>query len=188
MALIDVVCADGHVSEVYRSVHDWPQTPPCPTCQGPTEQTMLPKSVRWTPDPVIVYKAPDGFRFPGDPNGISAKMYERMGYERVEIRGAAEMRSFESRMSKTEYSKAMRKAEREQRVREERESAMRSNLRDQMRGMSERGKAIARAAMAYNDAKPRERAKESGFISECYSYDSSNRMESRDAQGRRRRS
>ena len=188
MALIDVVCEQGHVSEVVRMAADWPKTPPCPTCQGPTEQTMLPRPTRWSVEPIIVFKAPDGeFRYPGDANGRVAKSYERMGYERVELRGSQEVRRFEKHINKREFSKAMRKAEHEQRAREARESANRSELRQQMRHFSEAGKDLARAAMANNDRKPREYAKSAEFHSDVYSFNRSNRDESRDAQGRRRR-
>ena len=188
MALIDIVCPAGHVAEVVRMVVDWPKTPPCPTCGEPTEQTFLPKATRWTVDPVVVYKAADGsFRFPGDANGLSAKQYERQGYERVELRGAADVRLFEKVMGKHEYSRAMRKVEVMQAAREASEKERRSQLRDEMRGMSAYGRDLAREAMRNNDNKPREYAKESGFTSEVYSYDRSSREAARDPQGRRRR-
>lgn len=137
---------------------------------------------------MVVFKAADGsFRFPGDPNGLSAKSYERQGLQRVEIRGAAEMRSFEKQMNQREYSRAARAVERKQEMRERRESETRSQLRDAMRTMSPLGQAVARATMARNDAKPRERVGEINFGSEVYSYDRSNREASLDAQGRRRR-
>lgn len=188
MALIDVICAAGHVSEVYRSIHDWPQTPPCPECQAPTEQTLLPKAVRWTVDPVVVYQTPEGdCRFPGDPNGRSAKYYEKLGYQRLELRDAQDVRRFEKHMNQREYSQAMRRSEAMARMSEEQEKARRSELRNAMQGFSERGKALARAAMRQVDQKPREYAKSTGFHSEVYSFDRSNRAESRDPAGRRRR-
>lgn len=188
MSLIDIRCESGHTHEVYRAANDWPNTPNCPDCDLPTEQIHLPKRVQWTPDPVVVFKAHDGsFRFPGDPNGLSAKGYERQGLERVEIRGAAEMRRFETTMNKREYSRMARSVERKQEQREKRESEMRSELRRQMQSMSSIGRAVALATMARNDAKPRERVGDAGFVSEVYSYDRGSRETSRDAQGRRRR-
>lgn len=188
MALIDVECASGHVSEVYRAAADWPQTPPCPDCGAETQQIHLPKRVSWTPDPVLVFKAPDGtYRFPGDPSGLSVRQYERHGYERLEIRGAAEMRRFESQMNRAEYSRAMRKAEHAQQAREAQERETRSELRSRMQSFSTFGRELAREAMRRNDAKPRERAREAGFVSEVYSYDRSSRGESRGPDGRRRR-
>jgi len=188
MALIDVKCANDHISEVYRAAKDWPSTPPCPDCRLPTEQIHLPKRVQWTPDPVVVFRAGDGtFRFPGDPNGLSARQYEKQGLQRVEIRGAAEMRAFETQMNKREYSRLARNVERKQEQRELREKEMRSQLRDQMARMTPYGRAVAQAAMRANDGKPRPRAGEAGFVSEVYSYDRGNREASRDEQGRRRR-
>jgi len=189
VALIDCKCSScGHVFETYRAAKDWPSTPACEKCQGPTEQAHFPKRVQWTTDPVIVFRAPDGtFRFPGDPSGAGAKKYERQGFERVELRGAQDVRRFEKAMNKHEFSRACRKAENKQQAREQREQILRSDLRGQMASMSPQGRALARAAMRMNDGKPREYAKEAGFVSEVYSFDSSNREASRDAQGRRRR-
>lgn len=107
--------------------------------------------------------------------------------EQIELRGAADVRRFEKAMNAHEYSRAMQRVERQQQFREEREKHLRSELRQRMQSFSECGRAIARAAMRRNDEKPREYAKDPGFISEVYSYDRSNRDESRDAQGRRRR-
>lgn len=188
MALIDVRCESGHIHEVYRAAKDWPRTPDCPDCGAATEQVHLPKRIRWNPDPVVVFRAADGsFRFPGDPNGLSAKNYEQQGFQRVEIRGALEMRSFEKQMNQREYSRAARAVERKQEMRERRESEMRSQLRDRMARMSPLGQAVARATMARNDAKPRERVTDPGFISEVFSYDRGNREASFDERGRRRR-
>lgn len=187
MARIDVRCESGHVSEVVRPLAQWPATPPCPECGAATEQIHLPRQSTWTCDPVIVYKAPDGFRFPGDPNSKTTAQYDKAGYERIELRSAADVRRFETVMNKREYSRAARRVEAMQAHREMRESASRSELRNAMASMSERGRAVARAAMRMNDNKPRERAKEVGFHVDVYSNSRSNREESRDAQGRRRR-
>ncbi len=188
MSLIDVRCESGHIHEVYRAAADWPATPPCPDCGQPTEQCHLPRQVQWTPDPVVVYRAGDGsFRFPGDPNGLSAKSYDKQGLQRVEIRGAAEMRSFEKQMNKREYSRLARNVERKQEQREKRESEMRAELHYRMKTMSPLGRAVAQVTMARNDAKPRERVGSPEFHSEVYSFSRSNRDDSRDADGRRRR-
>lgn len=190
MPLIDVKCLQcEHVNEVMRPLSMWPAVPECPDCgSADTEQIHLPKSARWTVDPVVVFKAPDGsYRFPGDANGISAGQYAKQGYERVEIRGAVEMRRFESQMNKREYALAQRKFEKRQEQREERERVMRSELHERMKYMSQIGRDVARAAMARNDGKPVPRASEPGFISEVYSYTRSNRDESRDSRGSRRK-
>lgn len=188
MPLIDVECTNGHVKEVMRPLAMYPATPPCPECQASTMQIHLPPSTRWSVDPVIVYRAPDGsFRFPGDTSALSTAKYDRAGYTRVELRSAADVRRFEHVMSQREYARAARRVERKQMMREQRESMTRSDLRSLMSSMTPFGRALARAAMARNDAKPRERARDAGFHLEAYSYDHSNRPESRDSQGRRRR-
>jgi hypothetical protein len=56
-----------------------------------------------------------------------------------------------------------------------------------MRGMSEYGKAVARAAMSRNDAKPIQRTQDAGFHSQVYSDNRSNRETSYGSDGRRRR-
>lgn len=188
MALIDIRCANDHVSEVYRSINDWPSTPICPNCGASTEQVHLPRAVQWRADPIIVFRGPDGqYRFPGDATGLAASNYRKQGFEQIELRGAADVRRFESHMNKHEFRRAARKAEVMQAMREERERHSRSDLRVLMQSMSPAGRAIARAAMRRNDGKPREYAKDSGFHSEVYANDRSNRDASRDAQGRRRR-
>lgn len=188
MPLIDVRCPADHVHEVMRPLALWPATPVCPTCGAATVQVFLPPRVRSAPDPVVIFRAPDGsFRFPGDAQGQSAQRYAREGFERIELRGAADVRRFESVMNHHERSRAMRRVERQQQFREQREAALRSELRRQMASMSPRGRAIAEAAMRRNDQKPREYARDANFHVEVYSLDRSNRDVSRDERGRRRR-
>src|SRR5262245_22548857 len=189
MPLIDVRCENDHVTEAYRPLAMWPATPPCPECGAPTVQAFLPPQTRWTVDPVIVYRAPDGTcRYPGDAQGQSAAFYTKQGYERVEIRGAAEMRAFESKMNRQEYAHAQRRTERLAELRESDIRRRHSELRNMMQGMSERGKAFARAAMDNTNARPAPRAKESGFHNEIYSTDRSNRETAYGPDGRRRQS
>lgn len=192
MARIDVKCSapDPHESEVERAAADWPNTPPCPTCGAPTEQFHPPPRIQYRADPVILFRGPDGqIRFVGDANGVSAHDYRQRGFEEVRLQGVAEVRRFEKHMNAHEYSRAMRRAEKAQQHREERERHTRSQLRDVMSSMTPFGRALARAAISKNDAKPRPResARDPGFHSDVYSNDRSNRAESRDAQGRRRR-
>lgn len=189
MALIDVECTNGHITENYpRLAKDWQTLPACPECGAETIRIHLPPRTAWNVAPVTVFKGPDGtFRFPGDANGLSAKNYEKQGFERIEIRGAAEMRRFEKAMNQHEYSRASRRVEGMQRMREARERELRGHLRGRMTSMSRFGRDLARAAMRMNDNKPRERTKDPGAFSEVYSNDRSSREESRDAQGRRRR-
>jgi hypothetical protein len=188
MPLIDVECPNGHRSEVNRPLAMWPATPPCPTCSSSTIQLLLPPQTRYFIDPVVVFRGPDGqYRFPGDANGLSAANYTRQGFERVELRSAADVRRFEKYMTKVEYARASRRVEMHQQQREQRESLTRSELRRLMPSMTEFGRQVARTAMARNDNKPRERAHDPGFHLEAFSYDRSNRDESRDERGRRRR-
>lgn len=188
MPRIDVRCTADHITEVMRPLAMYPATPPCPTCGQPTEQIHLPPATRWTLDPVVVYRAPDGsIRFPGDTTGVATAKYDRLGYERVELRSAAEVRRFEAHMEKTEFAHAQRRAERLQALRERRESETRAELFHRMKTMSPFGRAVAHAAIARNNAKPSARAQASGFHVDVFSNDRSNRDESRDAQGRRRR-
>ncbi len=189
--LIDVKCLNdecGTVFEYHRPIAEWPKTPPCETCQGPTEQALLPKETQWSMNPILVFQAPDGScRFPGDAGGLSASNYEKMGYSRIELRSAADVRRFERAMNVHEYSISQRKAEQKQERRETREHESRSRLRQSMQSMSRVGRAVAQAAMDRNDRKPRERGKDPGFHSQVFSFDRSNREESRGSDGRRRR-
>lgn len=188
MPLIDCKCENGHVHEVMRPLAMYPNTPPCETCGAPTEQIHLPPQSVWTLDPVVVYRAPDGtFRFPGDGNSLSTRNYDRQGLERIELRSAADVRRFQSHMNKREFAQAQRRVERLQELSERRTREMRSELRQRMQSMSEFGKAVARAAMNRNDAKPAPRAHDPGFHVDAFENNRSNREESRDAQGRRRR-
>lgn len=188
MPRIDIECAAGHQSEVYRALADWPVTPACPVCAAPTAQFHPQPRTRWTPDPIIVYEAPDGTpRIPGDAQGQSAANYERLGYRRIELRGAAETRAYERKEGSRLDSISRRRFEVMQAHRETREREQRSNLRQAMTGLDARGRDFARAVMARNDGRPMKRPGEAGFVSEVYSYDRSNRETSRDPQGRKRR-
>lgn len=190
MPLIDLKCTSSpcaHTFEYQRPLAEWPATPPCSKCASPTIQMLFP-SGRSTVEAIIVFQAPDGsFRFPGDAAGSQAARYQREGYTRLELRGAADVRRFETVMNKHEYSRAARRVEAKQQQRELRESHTRSALRNLMPRMTIFGRELAREAMRRNDAKPRESVKDANFHAEVYSYDRSNREGSRDAQGRRRR-
>lgn len=191
MTLIDVRCLApdcGHVYPTMRPISDWPTVPPCEKCDSAdTEQAHLPKRTQWSVKPVIVFRAPDGTcRFPGEADGMSARQYAAMGYTEVSIRNATEMRSFEGRMNVEEQSRANQAFERKEQQRERSESARRSDLRDEMRKMTPYGRDLARAAMAQTNGVQRT-AHQVGFHSEVYNVDRSNRDDSRDEKGRRRR-
>jgi len=78
---------------------------------------------------VVVYRAPDGtFRFPPAPTSLSTAKYDRDGYERIELRGWADVRRFESQMNAQERHKIERRIERQSRALEQGESLRRSDF------------------------------------------------------------
>jgi hypothetical protein len=199
MALIDTECSScGRIEAVYRPASMWPDTPPCAHCGATTEQRHFPAHVNTsTVDPVVVYEAPDGtFRFPPATDSLSSAMYEKMGMRRHEYRGAAEVRPFEKRMEKAEYSRICRAVERKQEAHEASEAARRSEVRRGLeqgfqvpeyddRGrptgrietvrLTPRGREIMAEAMRRTDAKGGPKAQEVGFHVQAYSDDRSNR-------------
>ena len=209
MALIDIRCpACDRIKEVVRAVADWPQTPPCANCGGPTEQIHLPSATRRRPvDPVVVYQAPDGtFRFPPDITSASTAMYDQQGMTRIELRDWADVRRFEHHFNATEMSQVHRRLERQQEAHERAEKERRTEARRCLeqgfripevddRGvptgrlqtvrLTPKGRAILEAAQRHNDAKGGPRAKEVGFHIEAYSDDRSNRDSYSDGRGRR---
>jgi putative FmdB family regulatory protein len=190
--LYDFTCGTcDRTYEAHVPLADFPACAPCPTCgtADHVEKVFLPpRTCHALPDATVVYRAPDGsMRYPGEPGGTSCAKYERMGYQRLEIRGAAEMRRFEQRMNQQEYSAMCRRVERQEALREQGESVRRSDLRSRMSAMSPRARDFARAAMRHNDHKPRQHARDPGFHSEVYNMDRSNREASRDGRGQRHR-
>lgn len=191
MPLIDVQClADGcgHVFEYVRSIADWPATPPCEKCGSPnTDDGHLPPRTVWSVAPVVVFRAPDGtHRFPGEADGLSARKYAAQGFTRIEIRSATDMRRFERTMNRTEQRRATEAFDRSEAQRSTSETARRRELYHEMQQMTPRGRDMARAAMAQSDSR-RRAPHVVGFHSEVYNVDRSNREDSRDEQGRRRR-
>lgn len=198
MSLIDVTCEDGHIREVYRAAADWPNTPPCPMCEKPTTQTLLPSYMKsHTVDPVVVYQAPDGsMRFPPDTTTSSTAMYDKQGFTRIELRGWQDVRRFEKHMNQAELSGIRRRVERQQEAFEAGEKERRSEIRrcleqgfqvpetddrGQYTGrtktvrLTERGRAIMAAAIGNNDRKGGPKAHAPGFRVEAYSENRSNR-------------
>lgn len=180
MALIDLQCDDDACAEVVinhaRAAADWQTTPPCPACGGPTTRIFLPPRVTWTVDPVVVYKAPDGsFRYPGDADGPASAKYSRAGYERLELRSAADVRRFEAEASRQQTADESRRVEGRHAQRLRRESENRGELFRRMKTMSNAGRDLAHAAMARGNARPQERSHGAPVTVEVYSYDRSNR-------------
>lgn len=190
MALIDIRCkADSdHVHEVHRPAADWPATPACPDCGAETEQAHFPPHARWHINPIVVYQAQDGsFRFPGDTSGPTTQHYRNLGYKEIQLRNATDVRRFESHINKGQREQDEIRCEHRERQEHARSKHMRGELRRLMPGMTRYGRDLARGAMERNDGKPHERPRDGGFHVEALSFDHSNRMESRDADGRRRR-
>lgn len=214
MALIDTRCTScGRVDEVYRAASDWPKTPACGECGSPTEQIHLPpQAKRWTVDPIVIYRAQDGsIRVPPDISSTSTAMYDKQGLERIELRGAADVRRYEAQFNKEERSRINQRIERQQAQHEAAEAARHSeNRRCMEQGfqipevvyrdgkpvatgrmqtvrLSERGKAILRETMAMNVRKGGPKTYDPGCHFEVYEQDRSNREEYSDGRGRRSR-
>lgn len=179
MALRHFTCEDETCATVFEHAHraaDYQLRPPCPTCGGPTEWTPQPPRTVWTVDPVVVYKAPDGtFRYPPSADGQSAANYARQGYERVELRCAADVRRFEREAGRQLTAEESRRVEARHQQRDRRESENRSELFRRMKSMSNIGRDLAHAAMARGNARPQERSHGAPVTVEVYSYDRSNR-------------
>ncbi len=191
MTLIDVRCLApdcGHIYPTMRPMADWPAVPSCEKCgSDDTEQAHLRKRTVWSVAPVVVFRAPDGtHRFPGEADGLSARKYAAQGFTRIEIRSATDMRRFERTMNKSEQRRATEAFDRAEVQRSASETARRRELHHEMQRMTPLGRDLARAAMAQSDA-VRRTPHVVGFHSEVYNVDRSNREDSRDEQGRRRR-
>lgn len=192
MALIDVECTldtCAHVTENhYRRAADWQVLPPCEKCGAPTQRIFLPPRTTWTAAPVVVFRAPDGsFRYPGAADGIAVKSYEKLGYDRVELRGFADVRRFERTVNQQERARMAAHVEARHRGRLLQESTTRPELYRHMKTMSNAGRDVARAAVELGNARPQEQTSDPGFRVEVYSDDRSSRDASRGSDGRRRR-
>lgn len=192
MALIDVECTDETCAHVelnhYRRAADWQTLPACPKCGAATVRIFLPPSVTWDAAPVVVYKAHDGtFRFPGATESLSTKNYDKLGYQRVELKGYAAVRQFERRVNADERSRGQIRTERLHQMEQARTSANRGELFAKMKSMSNLGKDVARASIERTDKRPQPRTHDAGFHVSVYSDDRSSRAESRGSDGRRRR-
>lgn len=205
-------CLNADCGFIFNDLRPMAQShvlPSCPKCGTATEREYEPITTWTTAPAVVVFKAPDGsFRYPGSTEGQSVAKYERLGYTRVELRGAAEVRRFEREANTREASEIARKVEHRLALREAAEHDRRSTITHGLRNsfvipevdekgrrtgrmksvrMSPRGHDIMRAAQAQNDDRPRPKAYDGGIHVEAYSYDRSNRDESRTSDGRRHR-
>ncbi len=177
MPLIDVKCsACGSETEMFRHVSEMDE--PLPGCENGCDGAKLeriyvyqrPHSYNGLITPTDVYLNPDGSI------GICGERGARIpkGSERIELRTAADIRRIEHRMTEIEYGKFLNKQEREERHFGALQSEQRSELRQRMNSMSERGKAFARLAMKMNDNKPRQRFQTNVFF-DAFSNNASNR-------------
>lgn len=187
MPMIDFACQEHGPFEQYRSVHSQ-ELPPCPICQGPSERHWITATEAPLPDAVVVFQAPDGsFRFPGDLHGLSAKQYEKQGLTRVEARGWAQVRQLEKTIEQHENRNRGQHQDHLQARREAGQHARRGELFYRMKSMSRLGREVARLSIERSNNRPLPRRGEAGFHVESYSNDRSNREQSRDERGMRRR-
>lgn len=192
MPLIDIQCsACDTISSVNRPLSDcvgdrpYP-TAPCPKCDQPTVQVHLPHATSYAPA-VVVYRMADGsFRYPAASESLATKNYEHQGGTRLELRGWAEVRKFESSVNVQERARIERRIERQLAHQERGTSLRRSELYNRMKGMSDGAKSLGRRLIDMNDRKPKPKTYDPGFHVEAYSNNRSNREESRDERGRRR--
>lgn len=184
--------------------------PPCPKCGTATETEYSPITRFESNAPaVIVFKTPDGsYRYPGQSDGLSVDNYVKLGYERVELRGFADVRRFERDVNTQQGREIAERAERQmishlegtRRRRSEVYNGMANGfvipVRDPRTGqqigtkvvkLSPAGLDTMRNAMKEMDSREGPRAREAGFHVDAYSNDRSNRDESRRADGKRYR-
>ena len=208
-------CADESCDHYFEltlpmAAYDADADHPCPKCGSASVRGFLPSYVSAAnTEPIVVFKADDNtYRYPGDPSGLSADNYAKLGYERVELRGWADVRRFERTVNSQQASEIARRVERQLEAREQEVKARRSEILNGVRNgftipdyddkgrptgrlrtvhMSEAGKAILRASMERHDAKPKPRVQDVNFHSEVYSFTRGNRDESRRSDGKRHR-
>lgn len=168
MPLYDYKCPNGHIFEAYSRLSEEPIA--CRECSQPAMITLLSISGVGQQnaqhfDPVVVFRDPDGeYRFPGQSSDPTPR-----GCERVELRTIAEVRSFEKRMNDSERRKYQSHKEVESHYWNEKRSASRADLREQMRHMSPFGRDFAELAMRKGDRK--------SLSSEAARYDPKFRVE-----------
>ena len=207
-------CADESCDHYFEltlpmAAYDADAPNPCPKCGHVSLRGYLPAHVSASnTEPIIVFKAEDGtYRYPGDPSGLSAHNYEKLGYARVELRGWADVRRFERDVNTRQASEIARRVERQLEAHEISVKARRSEILNGLRNsfvipevvdgrrtgrmktvrMSAAGADIMRASMARNDRKPVPRSYSPEFHSEVYSFDRGSRDESRRSDGKRYR-
>lgn len=177
MPMIDVRCGTcGHESEIFRHISQMDD--PMPNCENgcdwaPVERIYVyqrPHSFRGLSNPVVVYRNSDGTI--GIPGSKDARIPE--GSERIELRTSADVQRISKEMGQAEYRKFCEKQEREEQTFGAHAARERSELRQKMQGMSQRGQDFARAAMKQNDEAPRKRFQTNVFF-DAFENNASNR-------------
>lgn len=180
MPLYDFSCGKcGALTERFMQMSVYSDTLPCEddSCGGiATRLYSLAGQYVYSglTDATVCYRNPDGSI------GVLAHKDARIpeGSERIEMRSAAEVRKIEREMTAQEYRKFCDKQEREEHTFGAHAAEQRAELRRRMQGMSERGRAFARVAMAQNDQKSAPKFRTNVFF-EAFSMDASNRQEHR---------
>lgn len=201
MPLYSLCCTDDACDvrfEEFISLANYPYTPPCPKCGQPTFRDLRARTLHGPPpDPVVVYRAPDGsYRFPPAIDSSSSAFYAQKGFQRIELRGWQDVRRFETQFNAKEMSEVRRRVERQSERHEAAESARRSEIRRGLeqgfqvpeldsRGrptgrtktvrLSPRGRAIMAASQALKESERHPRVREIGFHVGAYSDDRTNR-------------
>lgn len=122
--------------------------------------------------PVVVFRNAKGeFSFPGRAEDPAPK-----GYERVELKTMREIHSLERTVNSQQKHEWERGREAERAAYAEKQSTLRSELRQQMQRMTPMGRDFAQAAMRRNDERPTEKF-DPGFLVQVAHYDQSSRPE-----------
>jgi hypothetical protein len=171
-------CPAHGMFELSLRLADWDDKKPCPQkgCKEIAEQVVLPSDAsRYFSEPVVVHVAADGaYRFPG-----SATARVPKGFEKRELRTIREIEKFERDVNCRLSGEAHQHQENEERFFSSVRSELRSELRQRMQSMSERGRDFARLAMALNDQR-RGKAIDPGFHTQILHFNQSNRDSHRD--------
>lgn len=145
---------------------DWP------FCEKSGGHSAASRRRRAQVEPCVVYKGPNGeigFVASSDPNCLSAKNYEKQGYNRVEMQ-MFEARKFARQMNKEERKRAELVLQAVYESEEELKKSERAELRAAMAHWSPLARDFAIHAMEANDRKDAEyyRAKDPGFYIEGF--------------------
>lgn len=211
MPIYGAICLNAECGFVFNETRPMAQSdvfPVCPKCGSTTEREYSPITrFDGNAPPVVVFKAPDGsFRFPGNTEGKTVDNYSRLGYERVELRGFAEVRRFEREVNTREARDIAKRVERRMISHLEGTRMRRSEVYNGIANgftvpeVDERGRRtgrmkhvklsafghdVLRGAMERNNRKEGPRAHDPGFFVDAYSNDRGSRDESRRSDGKR---